>query len=409
MGFDIVSMEFDPTGVALSNRVEDEDVVIPDVLANRVVALHHGTFYSESLTMRMYDGTPLVKWVDYRPVHLYTEIMDKTDKTPCCFIQILNTNIMGRAVATYNAVGYPYKFARQDLVDILYALQQDRRPYYWDNVLEKPDAYPPLPHPLDLYDTFNWADSIGAMNAFGTALANLDLLPDPTVLASELNQFNTSVKTRFNVLENLLRGHERNTNNAHANSISKIVGLTNVDDYAMATTTDMNSKSGTTHLSPGVLKGYLTSLTDALYVEGVPRDLVPMLQIGDLSTDGLPITFAGWVLNCDSIPVMMDRNEYVVPARSISLINHARKTMYLYIRIVEHVAEYVITDSATMYPESPTSSYIGKITVGADSILSVSSAKVSGIDFYRVATAPQGSVITATTGLPSETGVYAWK
>lgn len=409
MAFAIVKMQFDPTGVAVSNRVEDEDVVIPDVLFNRVVALHHGTFYSESLTMRMYDGTPLVKWVDYRPVHMYTEIMDKTDKTPCCFIEILNTAITGRAVATYNAVGYPYAFARQDLVDILYALQQDRRPYYWDNLLEKPDAYPPLPHPLDLKDTTNWAESISAMTAFGTALENLDQLPDLTTIASTLNQLNTTVKNRFNTLESTFKTHERNINNPHGNSINKIVGLTNVDDYGMASQADMSSRSPIHHLSPGVLQNHMTDLLSSLYSEGIHRDRLPMLRVGSMDDDALPITFTGWVLNCEDVPVMMDRNEYTLPATAINLSEYRNKTVYLYARIIEHVPQYTITDSATKYPESPTCVSIGKVVVGNTAITSIAVSKISGIDFYRVSTTVQGSAITATSGLPTETGVYAWR
>lgn len=409
MAFNITKMEFDPTGVALSNRVVDEAVPIPDVLFNRVVALHHGNFYSENLTMRMYDGRPLVKWVDYRPVHLYTEIMDKTDKTPCCFIQILNTNITGRAIATYNAVGHPYQFARQDLVDILSALQQDSRPYYWDEIVGKPDAYPTLPHMLDLKDTTNWRDSIGAMTAFGTALANINKLPDLTTLAAALNTLNNSVKTRFNVLQTTLYAHERNINNAHANSISKIVGLSSVNDYGMANSTDMTNKASNKYLSPGILKDYLSELVSALYSDGVSRDRVPMLRVGSLDTTPLPITFSGFTLNCGSTPVLMDRNEYTLPVTAINLSSYTGKTVYLYIRIVEHVPQYLITDSITEYSESPTCLSLGTVTVGTNAILSTTVSKFSGIDFYRVSTTARGSVITATTGLPTEAGVYAWK
>lgn len=407
MAFSIVKMMFDPTGVAVANRVVNEDVVIPDVLFNRVVALHHGTFYSENLTMRMLDGTPLAKWVDYRPVCLYTEIMDKTDKTPCCFIQIINTKITGRAVATYNAVGHPYNYARQDLVDILAALQNDKRPYYWDNLLDKPTAYPPLPHVLDLKDTTNWADSIGAMTAFGNALKNIKQLPDLKTLSVMLNQLNTTAKTRFNTLETTFRNHEKNVNNPHANTISKIVGLSNVNNYAMASREDMANKLATRYLSPGVLNDYLTNLLGVLFSEGVHRDKLPMLRVGEMNDNPLPITFSGWSLTCGDVPVMMDRNEYTLPRTVFNLSGYANKTVYLYARLVEHVIQYHIDDA--IYAEISTRISLGRIVVGASAISSVAVSKISGIDFYRTSVNVRGSAITATSGQPTGAGTYAWR
>lgn len=407
---DVIKMEFDPTGVAKANYVENEAVPIPDVLQNRVFTLRYGTFYSESLSIKTTDGVVLTKWEDYRPVYIYPEIMDKTDKTPCAFIQLLNNTLTGRLIVSYQVVGWPYNYSRQDLVDIFTAYQNSElQTCYWDDILNKPDAYPPTAHKLDLVDAYNWGDIIDAMNLFGTMLGNLDQYPQQDTIRDEIATLFQATKERFMSLETTLRNHELNTNNAHSLTINSLADLNSVKDYGMSTVNDITNIVTTKYVSPKVLRDYLDAKITSLYDDGVEVDRLPMLRFGAVNEEALPITYNGWVVTIGSIPAMLNWNEYTFPETTINLSAHPNSTIYIYARVIQHIPSYLWVVSTNKYPESSTCVSIASVVTDGSKITSLSTGKFGGIDFYRASETIRGSAITATSGLPTEPGKYAWK
>lgn len=137
MGFDILHLTFDPTGVAASNKIVNDLIELPESPINRAIVLKHGMFYVKSLILKKEDGTPLVKWKDYRPVvpssKTYRDLRNRTGKDVAAWIMV-DTDYQGRVIAEYQAVGWYEGISNEDLIDILTAIANDRRPYYWENI-----------------------------------------------------------------------------------------------------------------------------------------------------------------------------------------------------------------------------------------------------------------------------------
>lgn len=413
---DVVRLEFDVTGVSADNHITNDLIDLPAELTNRAIVLKHGAFYTNSLVLTDDSGNTLTKWVDYKPVYPYNRpelnLMEMTGKDNAAFIMILNDALTGRVSAEYQAVGLPTGISNRDLTDILDAIANDNRKYYWDDIFDKPDKFPPSPHTLNIKDTYNWAPMTEAMARFHTCLENISHLPTVQAYIDTLDGSFGSVAPRLQAIYTTFISHRRNYANPHADTKSTLVGLNNVDDYDMATLAEAIAGTATNKfLSPLIATGaaFDTLLKNDSSIVHV--GWVPMLQFGDLTTTAIPYTVSGFVLNITAaVPAIMASREWTLPISSIKLTDFvaapANKTLFLYVRVRNAVASYEVAEAAS--PETTTYVNVGRIVCGASAITSVTINKISGLGTTRVSETKIGSAIAATSGLPSQSANLNW-
>lgn len=412
MGFDIKCLEFDPTGVSPTNLITDEIIEIPDVVDNKAIVLKHGAFYIGTLELSTYDGEPLTKWVDYKPVRQYTDKVLRTGKANASFILINRSDLRGRVRATYQAVGYPGGMSAKDMVDIITAIANDRRDFYWDNINNKPGKFPPLPHTLNVKDTFNWLPITDSMKRFAEALMNLDKLPDLTTIGDRFDEMMSDITTKYNELEARLLAHERSYNNPHGAQKNNIVGLENVDNFRMANEKEALQSIKTLFLSPYTAKAAAMYILQQNDKTAVHVGRVPMVQFGDLTNKAITYGTNGFVLTIsEEVPAIIASKEYVLPVTSIDLSKqvdiYQNVELFIYVRIRNGAAVYEIAPAAS--PETTTYMNVGRVLTNQTGIASVAITKVSGVGTVRVSEVQIGSAISVTGGLPSQTGTFSWE
>lgn len=415
MGFDILRLTYDSTGVATANKITDDLIELPAVMTNRAIVLKHGLFYVKSLVLKKEDGTPLTKWVDYRPVAPSTktlrELRKQSGKDVAAWIMI-DTKYEGRVIAEYQAVGHYIGLANEDLIDILTALANDRRPYYWENINDLPTAFPPAFHVHNVADLYHWLPATKALLRYASALENLNTLPSLDDFMPVLNTLRDTITANYETFFTALQDHRRVYTNPHKESAATVPTLNLLKNYPMATLSEaLNGNTGR-YMSPSIASqaAYQTLLKNDSGVVHIGR--VPMLQFGDLTTNPISYTATAFQLKINQeVPAIMASKQFTLPITTLRLsdwvASPANKTLFLYVRIRNGQATYEIASAAS--PETTTYINVGAITTGATAITNVTINKLSGIGTTRVSPIRIGSAIAVTQGLPSKTGTYAWK
>lgn len=415
MPFNIKRLTYDPSGVAAANKITNDLIELPAVTINRGIVLKFGLFYVKSLVLKKEDGTPLTKWVDYRPVvpssKTYRDLRNKTGKDVAAWIMI-DTTYDGRVIAEYQAVGWYEGISNEDLIDILTAIANDRRPYYWEDIKDLPDAFPPAPHVHNVSDFFHWYSATQALLRYASALENLNSIPTLDDFVPTLNALRDDITAKYEDVFTRLEAHRRLYNNPHKDLSTNNADMNLLKNYPMATLAEALAGTAGRYMSPLVANqaAYQTLMKNDGGVVHIGR--VPMLQFGDLTATPIPYTISGFTLNITAaVPAIMASKHYTLPAGVINLASWvsapANKTLFLYVRIRDGKASYEVASAAS--PETTTYINVGQIVTGASAITSVGINKISGVGTVRVSPTKMGSAIAVTTGLPSKPGAYAWK
>lgn len=116
----------------------------------------------------------------------------------------------------------------------------------------------------------------------------------------------------------------------------------------------------------------------------------------------------------EETPVMLSGKSFTMPVTNINLTtikaNPANSTFYIYVKMDQGVAKYVITED--VISETGTSAYnvfwIGTVKTDSLQILSVDVLKRSRLDVFGAALEATGSAFPVSYGLPSNTGTINW-
>lgn len=414
MGFDIIRLTYDPTGVAAANKITNDLIELPAVMTNRAIVLKFGMFYVKSLVLKKEDGTPLVKWVDYRPVvpssKTYNDLRTNSGKDVAAWIMI-DTPYEGRVIAEYQAIGWYEGMSNEDMIDILTAVANDRRPYYWENIKDLPLAFPPAFHLHNVSDFYNWYYATQAMLRYASALEKLNTLPSLNDFVPILNALHDDITNKYEAIFTALQAHRRLYNNPHKDVVSDLDDADLLKNYPMASVAEAVAGSANRYMSPAVgsQAAYQTLLKNDGGIVHIGR--VPMLQFGDLTATPIPYSVSGFTLNITAaVPAIMASKHYTLPVSTIRLSDWvpapASKTLFLYARVRGGVASYEVAAAAS--PETTTYVNVGTIVTNGSAITAVTINKISGVGTVRVSPTKIGSAIAVTTGLPSKTGSYAW-
>jgi len=403
----ILWLEFDETGVNPDNLCTNEVVALPtNPTGIRAFVLPHGAFYVNSLVLKDALGNTLTPWVDYAPTHAYPQVRVNSGLDNAALVIVKNATLAGNLVATYQACGYPFGLSNQDLLDVLAALEAYHPTYYYNDIENKPLAFPPSPHTLDMKDTYNWIPATDALYRFKDVLDNVNRLPSLQDLVDQLDSRIASARSSFDALSAGLLAHARLVNNPHNDTKNTVVGLEQVDDFALGSVQDaLNGTASNLFMSPLTASQAALATLMANDSTVVHIGKVPMLQFGDLSANPIPYTVSGFVLNLtQAVPAIFADREFTLPISVVNLgtwvANPANATLYLYVRVRNGQASYEIQTLTT--PETTTYINVGVLVTNATTITSVTLNKFCGLGTVRVSESKIGSAISATPGLPSQ-------
>lgn len=149
-----VTYPFDPTGVAETNLVKDEEHLLTEVNAStyRILIPTFAPFYLRNLKLEFVqeDGVcvPMVEGSDFYCCLPYMAASRSTGQPVYGGLSILTTLANGRLVLQYQTVGgewcadSDYVYAR--LLETVY----NKRTTWWDTISNVQDTFPPTEHAL---------------------------------------------------------------------------------------------------------------------------------------------------------------------------------------------------------------------------------------------------------------------
>lgn len=204
----VIRYELDPSGTNPNNRVAGEIRTLP-ARQIRAIAPTYGAFYTASLQIR--DTTTnalLVAGTDYYPAELYELPTAKYGKEVCGIIVISNPAVSANVSIDYQAVGGPFSYSADAVVQQINALNLDDRPVAWGSILSKPSDYPPSHHLHDIGDIYGFEYLVHALERVRSAIAFGDAASHDqiyqyidhirAVLEAEFGSFGTNLTLHLN-------------------------------------------------------------------------------------------------------------------------------------------------------------------------------------------------------------------
>nr|DAT15809.1 MAG TPA: structural protein [Caudoviricetes sp.] len=166
---------FDPKGDSPDNLVRDE---IHEILADKpepIFYARNGAFYNDSLRVTL-DGRPLTLNTDYQYCFYWSYASEASGHPVSLAIQIINKNLLGTVKLTYQVVGGEYIGYVTGLEELLKTLPLRNPNTFWDEILERPDAYFPMRHLHHVNDVFGLTKLVVVFDQIRAVLANQSAL-----------------------------------------------------------------------------------------------------------------------------------------------------------------------------------------------------------------------------------------
>ena len=210
--------ELDLTGVSPNNLVANEPHTMK-ARNRRIVVPLYGGFYCESLVITdTVTGRTLVDNQDYIVDDFLQVPMDLSGKEIATTIVVINKAISPTVSLTYQTIGGLYSVNADELKQQIETLKLDNRPVLWDNILGKPDAYPPTPHMHDIGDAYGFEYIVHVLERIRQAI----LLGNSAELALIWDALNAIDLTD-------LKAHLLDKNNPHDTTLQQLGGLTETE------------------------------------------------------------------------------------------------------------------------------------------------------------------------------------
>lgn len=257
MATPIIKYPLDLTGTRPDNLVLDEPHLINSV-ADRAFVPNHGPFYTHGLVVRLAStGQILTPKVDYKATQLFLDATLRTGKEVCSVI-VTEPHITGEVRIDYQVVGGDYSSAVYSIEQMIASLELDNRPVTWGGLLGKPEYYPPAPHLHDIGDVYGFEYLVVALEGIRKAI----LLGDSAAF-DEVYQYvdahDQVIWTKVNQIDGSLLSHLADFANPHRVTKAQI-GLANVQNYPVAAATDL--------LGAGSSSAYITPAQVRLMIDG---------------------------------------------------------------------------------------------------------------------------------------------
>jgi hypothetical protein len=274
---------FDSTGEALTNRVENEEHIIPPGDKNKIIALLEGCAFSDSIKLRYPNGTYLRPWVDYQPVNLYPEATQATAEACTGMVMIINESAVGKLIAEYQLVGGQYGHNSMAVEDLLWAATKDERPVFWPDIHDRPLVFPPSPHTHDIFnETYAWDARITLVDTWvASVLEQADADRVGSILRA-VDVVDEYLAARHMHAMELLDQHAE-TEDAHATSKAQ-AGLDKLDNISKATLDQARAGDRTDlRLTVGGASAILSDALEDYSSNLMKQGILPISRWGNLT------------------------------------------------------------------------------------------------------------------------------
>lgn len=225
-----LSYPFDPTGQLASNLISNEQVVITAVNYQdyHFVVPQLAPYFLDSMKITYIapDGSqrPFLPGIDWYGCFEFISASRACAKPIWGGVSILNTQLSGILVLSYQTLGGVWAINQQQIAELLAYALHDPRVTAWEQVVEQPIAFPPIDHEWDLVDLVGASEVVTALTAIQQAI----LAQNGGGLAQHLADFG----------------------NPHHVTAAQ-TGLGNVQNYGIATLQDMtNGTSNQLYVTP---------------------------------------------------------------------------------------------------------------------------------------------------------------
>lgn len=162
---------FDKSARSPNNFVQDEPHALITGRERRIVIPTYIPFYVESVIITDTLTNRVLTKDDYLVADFSETIQRDTGKEVATTIVITNKSISDNITVSYQTVGGMYALSFGDVLkQQLDNLAKDKRPVIWDNIIAKPEFWPPAPHMHDIGDIYGFEYLVYAIDRLRQAL-----------------------------------------------------------------------------------------------------------------------------------------------------------------------------------------------------------------------------------------------
>lgn len=245
----------DGTGTSPDNLVVGEEHQLSNRTV-RCVAPTYGGFFAESMIVKdAATNLPLVKGTDYYFGELFEFPTGRYGKEIFGIVVITKPGVT-KVILQYQALGGDYSYSMDAIIAMIDNLNLGERPVEWGSIIGRPALFEPASHLHDLGDVYGFEYVVSAIIQLRNAILQGDVASHDEIYRY-IDRLSAEQSEAIAKVSNDLAAHVARTDNPH-NTTKSQVGLGNVQNYAVATQTQMNA--GTAN------NLYLTPVTVATYV-----------------------------------------------------------------------------------------------------------------------------------------------
>lgn len=226
----------DTTGVSPNNKIEQE----AHTLTNRpirAIAPEYGAYFTESIVVRdTTNSTELVKNTDYYCAEMYAVPSSKYGKEICSIVVITNPAISSNVDIDYQALGGPWSYSQQAIVQMIDSLNLDNRPVTWDDIINKPHGFNPVHHLHDAGDVYGFEYVVAELERIRQAILLGDSVSHDLIYAyinNEIERLELKHDQDMSDMEDFMNNNFIKKNSSENGSIRIISGVAEV--YANGT------------------------------------------------------------------------------------------------------------------------------------------------------------------------------
>lgn len=162
---------FDKSARSPNNFVQDEPHALITGRERRIVIPTYIPFYVESVIITDTLTNRVMTKDDYLVADFSETIQRDTGKEVATTIVITNKSVSDNITVSYQTVGGMYALSFGDVLkQQLDNLAKDKRPVIWDNIIAKPEFWPPAPHMHDIGDIYGFEYLVYAIDRLRQAL-----------------------------------------------------------------------------------------------------------------------------------------------------------------------------------------------------------------------------------------------
>lgn len=170
---------FDPTGRSTDNLVRDELHTL-SLDGNQTIVPRYGAFYNASLVVKQGEKT-LILNKDYQLSYFWQDATFKVGQPVSIAFQMINNDLLGDILVSYQTVGGEYQNSLDITEQFVHQGAKNHRNTFWDEIIDKPEAYVPTRHLHHINDVFGLSRLVEIIEEMRRSLEHQSVLKLKTV------------------------------------------------------------------------------------------------------------------------------------------------------------------------------------------------------------------------------------